>query len=96
MVVKWFNYFQVSASTSELSLLCFFDRCDFYPHDSFKIQRVMCETWHLEPFSMFNDLIFQKKQVDYHWKENSICYLWDTIRLEKVVLLSFIYLLDEK
>lgn len=44
MVVKWFNYFQVSASDSELSLLCFFDKCNFYPHDGFENQRVICET----------------------------------------------------
>lgn len=60
------------STASELSLSCFFDKCDFYPHDSFENQRIVCETWHLEPFGCFNDLTFQKKQVGYHWKENSI------------------------
>lgn len=43
MVVKWFNYLQVSVLTSELPLLSFFDKYDFYPHD-FENSGVMCDT----------------------------------------------------
>jgi hypothetical protein len=73
MVVKWFNYFQVSASASELSLLCFFNKYDFYPHDSLRTKEscVRCSIWN--HFGCFNDLVFQKNpKVSYHWNKKSI------------------------
>ena len=89
MVVKWFNYFQVSALASELSLLCFFDKCDFYPHDSFENQS---HVWNLT-FETISDALMtslSKTNLVITGKKIIYIYLWDRNRLEKIVLLSFI------
>lgn len=82
MVVKCFNYLQVSALTSELSLLCFFDKCDFYPHDSFENSGIMCDT----AFGTILDALLislSKNKLLVTGKKIVYIYILDRIRLEK-------------